>query len=80
MPAFVIPQILLCGLFVARDQLPNVLEKVSDVLPLSYATDAMQTLTRTSATGDVWQDVAVVAVFALAALGLGAATLRRRTP
>ena len=80
MPAFVIPQILLCGLFVARDQLPTVLEKVSDVLPLSYATDAMQTLTKTTATGDVWQDVAVVAVFAMAALGLGAATLRRRTP
>ena len=80
MPAFVIPQILLCGLFVARDQLPPVLEKVSDVLPLSYATDAMQTLTRTSATGDVWQNVAVVAAFALGALALGAATLRRRTP
>ncbi len=80
MPAFVLPQILLCGLFVARDQLPTVLEKVSDVLPLSYATDAMQTLVRTSATGDVWQDLGVVAVFALAALGLGAATLRRRTP
>jgi ABC-2 type transport system permease protein len=80
MPAFVIPQILLCGLFVARDQLPTLLEKVSDVLPLSYATDAMQTLTSTSATGDVWQDIAVVAAFALAALGLGAATLRRRTP
>ncbi|MEO6509469.1 MAG: ABC transporter permease [Nocardioides sp.] len=80
MPAFVIPQILLCGLFVARDQLPTVLEKVSDVLPLSYATDAMQTLTVTTATGDVWQDIAVVAAFALAALGLGAATLRRRTP
>jgi ABC-2 type transport system permease protein len=80
MPAFVLPQILLCGLFVARDQLPNVLEQISDVLPLSYATDAMQTLVRTSATGDVWQDVSVVAAFALAALGLGAATLRRRTP
>ena len=80
MPAFVVPQILLCGLFVARDQLPTVLEKISDVLPLSYATDAMQTLVRTSATGDVWQDVLVVTAFALAALGLGAATLRRRTP
>ena len=80
MPAFVLPQILLCGLFVARDQLPTVLEKISDVLPLSYATDAMQTLVRTSATGDVWQDLGVVAAFALAALGLGAATLRRRTP
>ena len=40
----------------------------------------MQTLVRTSATGDVWQDVGVVTAFALAALGLGAATLRRRTP
>jgi ABC-2 type transport system permease protein len=80
MPAFVVPQILLCGLFVPRDQMPTVLEKISDVLPLSYATDAMQTLTRTTATGDVWQDVLVVAAFAIAALGLGAATLRRRTP
>jgi ABC-2 type transport system permease protein len=80
MPAFVMPQILLCGLFVARDQLPTVLEKVSDVLPLSYATDAMKTLTRTSATGDVWQNVAVVTAFALGALALGAATLKRRTP
>jgi ABC-2 type transport system permease protein len=80
MPAFVVPQILLCGLFVPRDQMPTVLGKISDVLPLSYATDAMQTLTRTTATGDVWQDVLVVAAFAIAALGLGAATLRRRTP
>ena len=35
MPAVVIPQILLCGLFVARDDLPDVLQAVSDVLPLS---------------------------------------------
>ena len=40
----------------------------------------MQTLTRTTSTGDVWQNVGVVAAFALAALALGAATLRRRTP
>ena len=80
MPAFVVPQILLCGLFIPREQLPPVLEAISNVLPLSYATDAMKTLSTTSATGDVWQDVAIVAAFALAALGLGAATLRRRTP
>ncbi|MFC7496685.1 MULTISPECIES: ABC transporter permease [unclassified Nocardioides] len=79
MPALVIPQILLCGLFVPRDQLPDVLSAVSDVLPLSYAVDAMQTLTLTSSTSEVWQDLAVVAGFALAGLGLGAATLRRRT-
>jgi ABC-2 type transport system permease protein len=79
MPAVVIPQILLCGLFLPRDQLPDVLEAVSDVLPLSYAVDAMQTLTETSDTADVWSDLAVVAAFAIAGLALGAATLRRRT-
>ncbi len=41
MPAVMIPQILLCGLLVPRDQLPDVLHAVSDVLPLSYAVDAV---------------------------------------
>jgi ABC-2 type transport system permease protein len=80
MPAIVIPQLLLCGLFVPRDALPDVLSTVSDVLPLSYATDAMQTLVASARTADVWQDLVVVAAFALAGLALGAATLRRRTP
>ena len=79
MPALVLPQILLCGLFVPREALPDVLEAVSAVLPLSYAVDAMQTLTRSAASTDVLGDLGVVAGFALAALGLGAATLRRRT-
>jgi ABC-2 type transport system permease protein len=79
MPLVVIPQLLLCGLFVPRPQLPSALEKVSDVLPLSYAVDAMQHLTSSAATGDVWADLAVVAGFGLGCLALGAATLRRRT-
>jgi len=79
MPVVVIPQILLCGLFVPRDALPDVLGALSDVLPLSYAVDAMQELTRSSDTGAVWSDLAVVAGVALAGLALGAATLRRRT-
>jgi ABC-2 type transport system permease protein len=85
MPLIVIPQILLCGLFIERDEMPQVLSAISDVLPLSYAVDAMTSVA--SATGDalggvpagVWGDVAVVVGFAVAALALGAATLRRRT-
>ena len=80
MPAFVLPQILLCGLFVPREAMPGVLEAISNVLPLSYAVDAMQGLVAAADTGEIWRDVLVVACFALAALGLGAATLRRRTP
>jgi ABC-2 type transport system permease protein len=80
MPAFVLPQFLLCGLLVPRDLLPGVLHALSDVLPLSWAVDAMQELTRTSATADVWRDLAIVAAYAVVVLALGAATLRRRTP
>ncbi len=79
MPLVVIPQLLLCGLFVPRPQLPPALEKASDLLPLSYAVDAMQHLTTSAATGEVWADLAVVAGFGLGCLALGAATLRRRT-
>ena len=80
MPAFVLPQVLLCGLFVPREAMPSVLESISDVLPMSYAVDAMQELVGAADGGEVWRSVAVVAGFAIAALALGAATLRRRTP
>ncbi|MGZ0150610.1 ABC transporter permease [Kribbella sp. WER1] len=80
MPAIMIPQILLCGLFVPRDQLPSVLHALSDVLPLSYAVDAVLGVAKgngfTTTTGT---DTLVVLAFILAALALGAATLRRRT-
>ncbi|MCX6401942.1 MAG: ABC transporter permease [Propionibacteriales bacterium] len=79
LPAIVVPQILLCGLLVPRERLPQVLEFVADLLPLSYAVDAMEHLATSTRSGEVWRDVAVVAGFALVALALGAATLRRRT-
>ena len=79
MPALVIPQILLCGLFVPRVALPDVLNAISDVLPLSYAVDAMSHLTRSTTTAEVWADLAVVAAYAVAGLALGAGTLRRRS-
>ena len=79
MPLVVIPQILLCGLFVPRDAMPGVLEAISNVLPLSYALDAMQELVGAGDESEVWRNVAVVLGFALAGLALGAATLRRRT-
>jgi ABC-2 type transport system permease protein len=80
MPALVIPQILLCGLFVSRDAMPGVLGAVSDVLPLSYAVDAMTSIaTSDDVAAGVWGDLAGVLAFAVAALALGAVTLRRRT-
>lgn len=80
MPAFILPQFLLCGLLVPRDDLPDVLRVVSDVLPLSYAVDAMQRVTSSGGVpGALVGDLAVIVVWTVGALLLGSLTLRRRT-
>ncbi|MEP6854307.1 MAG: ABC transporter permease [Pedococcus sp.] len=80
MPAFVLPQFLLCGLLVARDRLPDVLHVVSDLLPLSYAVDAMKVVTTSASPGqDVAGDAAIIVGWVVASLVLGSLTLRRRT-
>jgi ABC-2 type transport system permease protein len=80
MPAVVFPQLLLCGLFVARDDMAAGLRAASDVLPLTYAFDAIDRVTHDGALGTRGAvDVAVIAGCTLLALALGAATLRRRT-
>jgi ABC-2 type transport system permease protein len=81
MPAFVLPQLLLCGLFVPRDQMAGLLEAFSYALPLTYAFDALDRVASGSDFGARGRlDVAVIAGVTLLALALGAATLRRRTP
>ncbi len=78
MPALVFPQVLLCGLFLPRSDLPAGLDVLSDLLPLSYAVDAMTAVT--TGGGDLGADLLVIAGFTLALLAAGALTLRRRTP
>ncbi len=80
MPALILPQLLLCGLFVPRDQMAPVLEAVSWALPMTYAYDA---ISRVATDGELgaggWLDVLVVAAVTVLCLALGALTLRRRT-
>ena len=80
MPAIVLPQIMLCGLFVSRDTMAGWLHGISDALPFTYAYDALARTTADSLGGSFATDVAVVCGSILLALALGAATLRRRTP
>jgi ABC-2 type transport system permease protein len=80
MPAFVLPQFLLAGLLVPRDQMARVLELVSDVLPMTYAYDALARATADDLGRRLALDVLVIAGFTVLALVLGATTLRRRTP
>ena len=80
LPLTIFPQLLLCGLLVARQRMPAALHAISDALPMSYAVDGMHHLTRqAAASAALWGDIAIVLAFAAGALVLGAATLRRRT-
>ncbi|MFC9429233.1 ABC transporter permease [Streptomyces sp. NPDC056987] len=80
MPAVIFPQLLLCGLFAPRSAMHPVLEAISNALPMSYAVDGMnQVLRHPDITGDFVRDAVIVAGCAVLVLGLGAATLRRRT-
>ena len=80
LPVVVVPQLLLCGLFVPRGQMAGWLEAISNALPLTYAVDALIQVGRSvDATTTMWRDLVVVAGAAVVALILAAATLRRRT-
>lgn len=80
LPAFVFPQLLLCGLFIARDQMASVLEAVSWALPMTYAYDALERVTVDGALGSGGAvSVIVTAAVTVLALGFGALTLQRRT-
>jgi len=81
MPVVVLPQFLLCGLFVAREEMVGWLQAISDVLPMSYAVEALQEVgAHEQATELLWRDLGIVAGCVVVALALAAATLRRRTP
>jgi ABC-2 type transport system permease protein len=79
MPAFVLPQVLLAGLLVPRDKMAPLLEAISNVLPLTYAYDALARATADDLGGRLVLDAVLIGSFVVAALVLGATTLRRRT-
>lgn len=80
LPAVVLPQVLLCGLFTPTENMAGWLQALSLVMPLRYAAAGMTELTgATTVPTAVWTNLAVVAGIAVLALGLGATTLRRRT-
>ncbi|SEN10260.1 ABC transporter permease [Cryobacterium luteum] len=81
MPALVFPQILLGGIFLPRDQLPDVLRAISDWLPLSHAIDALQAVaTDAQDAAYVGGELLIIGAWIVGAVVLGSVTLRRRTP
>lgn len=77
LPAFLLPQLLLCGLLTPRDAMAPALEAVSRALPMTYAYDALDRVTRDA--GGAAAPTSVVLGCTALALACGALTLRRRT-
>lgn len=81
MPAIVFPQVLLGGIIVPREDMPDVLYAISDWLPLSHAIDALNAVARDDQdAGYVGGKLLIIGAFAVGAIVLGSITLRRRTP
>jgi len=79
MPAFVMPQILLAGLLVPRDKMADLLQWISNALPLTYAYEALALAAADDLGTELAIDALVIAGCVVLALVLGATTLRRRT-
>ena len=79
MPVLVFPQIILGGLFMPRDEMPDVLFAISDWLPLSHAIDAIDAVAAGEDGAGVFGPLLVVGAFTVGALMLASLTLRRRT-
>ncbi len=81
MPAFVLPQFLLCGLLVDRADMARPLELLSYLMPVTYAYDALRGVAdHPGVRASEVRDLAITGALAVVALLAGAVTLRRRTP
>lgn len=79
MPAFILPQLLLAGLFLPRSQMPQTLQTISELLPFTYAFEALTKVAANDIDARLWLDVAVICGCTVLALLFGAVTLRRRS-
>lgn len=79
LPAFIFPQLLTCGLFVAREHMAKALQWFSDIMPLTYSVDAMKQVTaHANWTAALSKDLIIVVSCGVAALVFGSITIRRQ--
>jgi ABC-2 type transport system permease protein len=78
MPAVIVPQLLLCGLLVPLTNMPDILEKIARVLPMTYAVEAIQNIaSETTTSTETWRDIIIVIACVVLAIIFGSLTLRR---
>lgn len=77
-PLIIFPQIFLCGVIWPIEQMPNYLQWLSKILPLTYGVDGLRDIMLSGQNLlDVWFELAVLAGFAVVISIVAAFTLRR---
>lgn len=80
-PIVLVPQIFLSGLLVPVDQLPGVLSAIAQILPLTYANEALRAvMIKGYGLADplILRDLGVIAAFALVTAGGAVLSIRRQ--
>ncbi len=72
------PMTLLCGVFFPVDQLPAMLQVVSNVLPLTHAVNLARPLLNNAIPANVLADIAVLAGYSLAGYYVSLVLFRKR--
>lgn len=79
-PLLIFPQVFLCGVLWPVEQMPNYLQWLSAILPLTYAVDGLREIMLSAKSLiDVGFELAVLVAFAVAISIAAAFTLRRGT-
>ncbi len=77
-PLIIIPQVFLCGVIWPVEQMPDYLQWLSSILPLTYAVDGLRDIMLSGKNLiDVAVELAVLVGFAVVTSALAAITLRR---
>ena len=77
-PIVFVPQVFLSGVIIPVDQMPAVMEGISNALPLTYAVKGLrEIMLQGHGLTEVWPELGVLAAFGVSLLAAAAVTLRR---
>jgi len=78
-PLLILPQVFLDGMFWPISTLPNYLQALSYLMPLTYANDALQNImVKGYGLGSIWTDIVILLAFAVIMVVLSAASLNKQ--
>jgi ABC-2 type transport system permease protein len=78
-PLLILPQVFLDGMLWPISTLPNYLQAISYLMPLTYANDALQNImVRGYGLGSVWVDIVVLLGFAVVMIALSTLSLNKQ--